>query len=113
MRRTGFTTKRDLRDSYPFGLLAVPRQRLATYHESSGTSGEPTASYYTEDDWADLSERYARKWIGIGPDDVFLVRTPYALMITGHLAHVAALRRGALVVPADNRSLAMPYRQRF
>ena len=111
LRRTGLTTKRDLRDSYPFGLLAVPRQRLATYHESSGTSGEPTASYYTEDDWADLSERYARKWIGIGPDDVFLVRTPYALMITGHLAHVAALRRGALVVPADNRSLAMPYRR--
>jgi phenylacetate-CoA ligase len=40
---------------------------------------------------------------------VFLVRTPYALLITGHLAHVSARRRGALVVPADNRSLAMPY----
>ncbi len=105
----GFTTKQDLRDSYPFGLLAVPRRRLATYHESSGTTGMPTASYYTEDDWDDLSERYGRKWVGLGADDVFLVRTPYALMITGHLAHVTALRRGALVVPADNRSLAMPY----
>jgi phenylacetate-CoA ligase len=103
------TTKRDLRECYPFGLLAVPKQRLATYHESSGTTGVPTASYYTEDDWADLAERYARKWVGLDADDVFLVRTPYALMITGHLAHAAARSRGALVVPADNRSLAMPY----
>lgn len=106
---TPFTTKQDLRDCYPFGLLAVPRERLATYHESSGSSGTPTASYYTEDDWADLIERYSRKWVGLGPADTMLVRTPYALMITGHLAHAAARSRGATVVPGDNRSLAMPY----
>ena len=109
LRDTGFTTKQDLRDSYPFGFLAVPGHQLATYHESSGTTGAPTASYYTEEDWADLTERYARKWVGIHADDVMLVRTPYALMITGHLAHLAARRHGALVVPADNRSLATPY----
>jgi len=103
------TTKRQLRESYPFGMLAVPRRDLATYHESSGTGGAPTASYYTENDWVDLAERYARKWVGIGADDTFLVRTPYALMITGHLAHAAARRHGATVVPADNRSLAMPF----
>ncbi|GAA2646675.1 phenylacetate--CoA ligase family protein [Dactylosporangium fulvum] len=103
------TTKADLRDAYPFGLLAVDRSELATYHESSGSTGAPTASYYTEGDWTDLAERYARKWVGITPDDLFLVRTPYALMITGHLAHAAARLRGATVVPADNRSLAMPY----
>lgn len=103
------TTKQDLRDNYPFGLLAVPRSRLATYHESSGTAGTPTASYYTQDDWTDLVDRYARKWVGITEDDVFLVRTPYALMITGHLAHASARRHGATVVPGDNRSLAMPY----
>ncbi|WP_433831153.1 AMP-binding protein [Actinoplanes sp. CA-015351] len=103
------TSKQDLRDGYPFGLLAVPKQELATYHESSGTAGAPTASYYTERDWTDLAERYARKWVGIRADDVFLVRTPYALMITGHLAHRAARLHGATVVPGDNRSLAMPY----
>lgn len=103
------TTKADLRDAYPFGLLAVDRAELATYHESSGSSGEPTASYYTSSDWDDLAGRYGRKWVGIRADDMFLVRTPYALMITGHLAHVAARRAGATVVPADNRSLAMPY----
>ncbi|MBO0869504.1 MAG: AMP-binding protein, partial [Micromonosporaceae bacterium] len=112
--RAGFqqlplTTKDDLRAGYPFGLLAVPKRRLATYHESSGTAGTPTASYYTEEDWVDLAERYARKVVPIGPEDVFLVRTPYALMITGHLAQAAARMRGATVVPGDNRSLAMPY----
>lgn len=109
LERVPLTTKQDLRDAYPFGMLAVARRDLATYHESSGTTGAPTASYYTESDWADLTERYGRKWIGITAEDTFLVRTPYALMITGHLAHLTARRAGALVVPADNRSLAMPY----
>jgi phenylacetate-CoA ligase len=104
-----FTSKQDLRDNYPFGLLAVASEDLATYHESSGTAGQPTPSYYTEGDWIDLAERYARKWIGISAADTFLVRTPYALMITGHLAHAAARLHGATVIPGDNRSLAMPY----
>ncbi|WP_412540842.1 AMP-binding protein [Longispora sp. K20-0274] len=104
-----FTSKQDMRDQYPFGMLAVDKSLLATYHESSGTSGQPTPSYYTVSDWTDLAERYARKWIGISSADTFLVRTPYALMITGHLAHAAARLHGATVVPGDNRSLAMPY----
>ncbi|MET9734658.1 AMP-binding protein [Streptomyces sp. NPDC006458] len=102
------TTKQDLRDQYPFGMLAVPREELATYHESSGTAGEPTASYYTDGDWTDLAERFARKWVGIGPSDTFLVRTPYGLVITGHLAQAAGRLRGATVVPGDARSLATP-----
>ena len=109
LRDYPLTTKEDLREAYPFGLLAVDRAELATYHESSGSSGTPTASYYTPGDWLDLTDRYARKHIAIQPSDTFLVRTPYALMITGHLAHAAARSRGATVVPADNRSLAMPY----
>ncbi|MWA09126.1 AMP-binding protein [Streptomyces sp. BA2] len=103
------TTKQDLRDNYPFGMLAVPKEQLATYHESSGTAGHPTPSYYTAQDWVDLAERFARKWIGMSGDDTFLVRTPYALLLTGHLAHAAGRLHGATVVPGDNRSLAMPY----
>lgn len=109
LRGAPLTTKQDLRDAYPFGMLAVPRADLATYHESSGTAGRPTPSYYTADDWTDLAERYARKWVPITAADTFLVRTPYALMITGHLAQAAARSHGATVVPGDNRSLAMPY----
>src|SRR5262249_6255208 len=72
--RAGFdalplTTKQDLREQYPFGMLAVDRARLATYHESSGTAGRPTPSYYTAEDWVDLAERFARKWVGIEPAD--------------------------------------------
>jgi phenylacetate-CoA ligase len=103
------TTKDDLRDAYPFGMLAVDRSRLATYHESSGSTGTPTASYYTDADWVDLVDRYARMRVGIDKTDTFLVRTPYALMLTGHVAHAAARSCGATVVPADNRSLATPY----
>ncbi|WP_067501972.1 phenylacetate--CoA ligase family protein [Actinoplanes sp. TFC3] len=103
------TTKQDLRAAYPFGMLAVDRTHLATYHESSGSSGTPTASYYTERDWADLTERFARKHVGIHATDTLLVRTPYALMITGHLAQAAGRFCGATVVPADNRTLAVTY----
>lgn len=103
------TSKQDLRDAYPYGLLAVEKKRLATYHESSGTAGTPTASYYTAEDWVDVAERFARKPTGILPTDTFLVRTPYALMITGHMAHAAGRLAGATVVPADRRSVAMPY----
>jgi phenylacetate-CoA ligase len=103
------TTKQDLRDGYPFDLLAVAPERLATYHESSGTGGIPTASFYTDRDWDDLCERFGRKPVPIGPSDLLLVRTPYALMMTGHLAHEAGRRRGVTIVPADNRSLATPY----
>jgi len=103
------TSKQDLRDAYPYGLLAVGRERLATYHESSGTAGTPTASYYTAEDWVDVAERFARKPTGILPTDTFLVRTPYALMLTGHMAHAAGRLAGATVVPADRRSVAMPY----
>ncbi|MBZ4317868.1 phenylacetate--CoA ligase family protein [Streptomyces huiliensis] len=102
------TGKQDLRDNYPFGLLAVERERLATYHESSGTAGQPTPSYYTAEDWQDLAERFARKHVGITAADTLLVRTPYALLLTGHLAHAAARSHGATVVPGDNRSLATP-----
>jgi len=109
LRQYDLTTKTDLRDAYPFGMLAVDRAELATYHESSGSSGAPTASYYTDGDWLDLVDRYARKHLRILPTDTFLVRTPYALMLTGHLAHAAARSCGATVVPADNRSLATPY----
>lgn len=109
LRGLPLTTKQDLRDNYPFGMLGVPKERLATYHESSGTAGRPTPSYYTAEDWVDLAERFARKWIGISAEDVFLVRTPYALLLTGHLAHAAGRLHGATVVPGDNRSLAMPY----
>lgn len=102
-------TKGDLRGAYPFGLLAVDRDRLATYHESSGTSGEPTSSFFTDEDWDDLAERFARNAVALGPGDCVLVKTPYSMVTTAHQMHRAARLKGALVIPADNRSKLMPY----
>ncbi|MFI9583641.1 bagremycin/ferroverdin synthetase BagE/FevW [Streptomyces sp. NPDC052236] len=109
LAQLGLTTKADLRESYPFNMLAVPRERLATYHESSGSTGNPTPAYFTEAEWADLADRFVRKTVPIGPTDTLLVRIPYGLVLAGHMAHWAAMRSGATVVPGDCRSLAVPY----
>ncbi len=107
--RIPFTTKQNLRDAYPFGLLAVDRSSVATYHESSGTSGEPTASFLTDADWREIVSRFGRNAAAIGPGDVVLVKTPYSLVTTAHQMHATARARGAMVVPADNRSTMIPY----
>jgi phenylacetate-CoA ligase len=104
-----FLTKSDLRHAYPFGLLAVPRSEIATYHESTGTSGEPTSSYFTENDWTDVASRFARNAANMTPGDAVLVKTPYAMVTTAHQMHRAARLSGAMVVPADNRSGNMSY----
>jgi phenylacetate-CoA ligase len=103
------TTKDDLRASYPFGMLAVDVEELATYHESSGTTGEPTPSYLTDGDWDDIASRSARSAVNLGKRDAVLVNTPYSMLNTAHQMHRAARLRGALVVPASNRSWNMPY----
>lgn len=103
------TTKDDLRKSYPFGLLSTSLDRLSSYHESSGTSGSPISSLFTENDWSDIYERFLRSRVALKSSDMVLIKTPYALVTTAHQMHGAAKRVGATIVPADNRSLNMPY----
>lgn len=105
------TSKADLRAGYPFGMLAVDRDRIATYHESSGSSGSPTPSYFTEGEWEELADRFNRKAIELSSSDTLLVRIPYAMVMVGHLGQRGAALRGATVVPADCRSMASPYAQ--
>jgi phenylacetate-CoA ligase len=109
--RLPLTTKEDLRQTYPLGLLGVPIEKLATYHESSGTSGSPISSFFTENDWLDIQNRFLRSRVGLGPRDMVFVKTPYSLVTTAHQMHGAARLVGATVVPADNRSRNMPYRR--
>ncbi|WP_405978968.1 AMP-binding protein [Streptomyces sp. NBC_00158] len=105
------TLKSDLRDAYPFGMLAVPGRDVASYHESSGTTGEPTASYLTENDWAETADRFNRSAAALTAEDRVLVKTPYSMATTAHQMHHAARAAGAMVVPADNRTSMMPYRR--
>jgi phenylacetate-CoA ligase len=104
-----FTTKEDLRAGYPFAFLACPPRDVATYHESSGTTGQPIASFLTEADWAECVDRFTRGAANLQPEDRVLVKTPYSMATTAHQMHDAARSRGAMVVPADNRTTMMPY----
>jgi phenylacetate-CoA ligase len=96
-----FTTKADLRDTYPFGMFAVPRERVVRIHASSGTTGKPTVVGYTEKDidtWADLAARSIRA-AGARPGDMVHVSYGYGLFTGGLGAHYGAERLGLTVVP--------------
>ncbi len=96
-----FTTKKDLRDSYPFGMFAVPREQCVRIHASSGTTGKPTVVGYTRADidlWADLMARSLRA-AGARPGDLVHVSYGYGLFTGGLGAHYGAERLGLTVVP--------------
>ncbi|MBS0341303.1 MAG: phenylacetate--CoA ligase [Proteobacteria bacterium] len=96
-----FTVKSDLRDNYPFGLFAVPREKVARIHASSGTTGKPTVVGYTRNDidtWADLVARSIRA-AGGRPGDMVHVAYGYGLFTGGLGAHYGAERAGCTVIP--------------
>ncbi len=96
-----FTTKKDLRDSYPFGMFAVPRERCARIHASSGTTGKPTVVGYTLKDidtWAGVVARSIRA-AGARAGDAVHVSYGYGLFTGGLGAHYGAERLGLTVVP--------------
>jgi phenylacetate-CoA ligase len=96
-----FTVKKDLRDNYPYGLFAVPREQLARIHASSGTTGKPTVVGYTQkdiDNWADLVARSIRA-AGGRRGDLVHVAYGYGLFTGGLGAHYGAERAGCTVIP--------------
>jgi len=98
-----FTVKSDLRDTYPFGMFAVPREKLVRLHASSGTTGKPTVVGYTQGDidtWADLVARSIRA-AGGRRGDMVHVAYGYGLFTGGLGAHYGAERLGCTVVPVS------------
>ena len=96
-----FTTKNDLRDSYPFGMLAVPREQCVRIHASSGTTGKPTVVAYTRNDvdmWAACVARSIRA-AGARPGDLVHISYGYGLFTGGLGAHYGAEKLGLTVVP--------------
>jgi len=96
-----FTTKHDLRANYPFGMFAVPRERIARIHASSGTTGKPTVVGYTLKDvdvWADLVARSIRAAGGRAGDRVHIAYG-YGLFTGGLGAHYGAEKLGCTVIP--------------
>lgn len=103
-----FTTKADLRDAYPFGLLAVAPDALARIHASSGTTGNPTIGAYTAHDLRVFADVNARSLAagGIRPGDLFQVIWGYGLFTGGLGAHGGVERLGACAIPASSGNTA-------
>ena len=103
LRLLPFTTKQDLWDNYPFGLLAEPRGRLARVHASSGTRGRPTVVAYTRADVEMWAESCARAFCLAGGEPGHVLHNAYGYgLFTGGLGlHYGAERVGACVVPAS------------
>ena len=99
-----FTTKFDLRDEYPFGLMVVPPTEIARVHASSGTTGKPVIDVYTKNDLDMWSEGVARVMAagGVGPGDTVQVSYGYGLFTGGLGAHEGAARLGACQLPTSS-----------
>jgi phenylacetate-CoA ligase len=98
-----FTVKDDLRETYPFGMFAVPRARVARVHASSGTTGRPTVVGYTARDietWAEVVARSIRA-AGGRPGNVIHIAYGYGLFTGGLGAHYGAERLGCTVIPVS------------
>ena len=98
-----FTTKQDLRDNYPYGLMAAPKSEVVRVHASSGTTGNPTIVGYTRKDLAVWSEVMSRclSAYGVTREDTFSVSYGYGLFTGGLGAHYGVENLGATVIPAS------------
>src|SRR5574344_1574238 len=96
-----FTTKQDLRDNYPYGLMSAPKSDIVRVHASSGTTGNPTIVGYTRRDLSIWSEVMSRSLaaFGVTRDDTFSVSYGYGLFTGGLGAHYGVERLGATVIP--------------
>jgi phenylacetate-CoA ligase len=101
LARFPFTTKADLRETYPFGMFAVPMDQVVRIHASSGTTGKPTVVGYTAKDidtWSNVMARSIRA-AGARPGDKVHVAYGYGLFTGGLGAHYGAERLGLAVIP--------------
>ncbi len=99
-----FTIKKDLRDNYPFGLMAVPMTDIIRLHASSGTTGKPIVVGYTGRDLDNWSEAVARclTGYGLGKNDLVQISYGYGLFTGGLGAHAGVQKIGATVIPTSS-----------
>ena len=102
IRKLPFTTKQDLRDTYPFGIASVPLRQCVRLHSSSGTTGNPTVILHTQKDLDEWANQVARNlWmVGLRPDDVFQNSSGYGMFTGGLGFQSGAEKLGMLTVPA-------------
>ncbi|HDS63475.1 MAG TPA: phenylacetate--CoA ligase family protein [Methanofollis liminatans] len=103
LEKLPFTTKKDLREGYPFGFFAVPKREVVRIHTTSGTTGKPTVVGYTRQDLDTWTELMARNltMVGLTEDDVFQNILGYGLFTGGLGFHYGAERVGMTVIPSS------------
>ena len=111
LRRLPFTTKINLREAYPYGMLAVDRSEVVRMHASSGTTGKPTTIYLTAEDLARSTDITTRSVAVTGTDktDVFQNMMTYGLFTGGIVLHYGAENLGAMVIPASSGNTARQF----
>ncbi|MFY0579440.1 phenylacetate--CoA ligase family protein [Cystobacter fuscus] len=107
-QRLPFTTKEDLRQQSPYGLICVPPEKLLQYHESSATTGTPVSTWFSGEDLKEIHSRFSEWGVGFKPGDRVLIRFPYALSTIGHFVQGAVQHKGACAIPADSRTSITP-----
>ena len=102
LKKIPFTTKQDLRDTYPFGIASLPLERCTRLHSSSGTTGNPTVVLHSAKDLDEWANQLARcLWmVGLRPSDVFQNTSGYGMFTGGLGFQYAAEKVGMLTVPA-------------
>ncbi|MFD0672352.1 AMP-binding protein [Cohnella sp. GCM10027633] len=109
MRKLPLTTKEELRKAGSFGYLAVDAEEVAQYHESFGTTGEPSASWFTAEDLETGGRQLKECGVNLAANDLVLVRFPYAMSLPAFLMQQACRQTGAGIVPASGRTTVTPY----
>ncbi|MDF2660784.1 MAG: phenylacetate--CoA ligase family protein [Paenibacillus sp.] len=109
IRTLPLTTKADLRKAGAFGHLAVDRKDVAQYHESFGTTGEPSASWFTKEDLETGGRQMGACGVRLNEEDFVLIRFPYALSVPAFLMQQACRQAGSAIVPASGRNTVTPY----
>lgn len=104
LKKLPFTTKQDLRDYYPYDLLAVPKKDIVRIQASSGTTGKQIVSGYTRNDLDQWANGFARQLVAAGGDENSIVQVSYGYgLFTGGLgAHGGAEKLGAMVIPTSS-----------
>ena len=102
IQKLPFTTREDLRENYPFGMLAVAKEQVVRLHTSSGTTGKPKAIFFSKKDVDRAAELIARCLImtGVKKDDVLQNMMTYGLFTGALVMHYGAEKVGVLVIPA-------------
>jgi phenylacetate-CoA ligase len=108
-QRIPLATKAELRAASPFGLVCLDRSELYQYHETFWTTGPPVSVWLSKQDYLDNAAELRDWGVGFHPDDLVMVRFPYAISSIAHTVTTLAQQCGACVVPAGARSTVSPF----